>query len=334
MQTSEQNPTAVNSSFSNTYPRLQIAWDATSLGLLKTCPRKYFYALIEGWTTRKLNVNLAFGQLLHLGLEEYDKQRAYGTEHKLAQRCMMERVTKDMGHYEDSGEGTVWHPWSTEDRNKTPHNLLRSLVWYTEQFKDDDCETVVLADGTPAVELPFKFTIPDFIAPDGQEYIFCGHLDRIVEWQGQYWIQDRKTTKSTLYHNFFEKFTPDNQMSMYTAAGSVCFGQDVKGVMVDGIQVAVGFSEFQRGFAHRTPDMMDEWMEETKAWIKLAEQFAMSDSPSAWIKNDSVCDLYGGCVYRLICSKDPGVRQNFLASNFVKGQWDPLKLNEQEDQEN
>ena len=33
-----------NSSFSTEIPNLQLAWDSTSLGLLKECPRKYYPA--------------------------------------------------------------------------------------------------------------------------------------------------------------------------------------------------------------------------------------------------------------------------------------------------
>ena len=31
---------------------IQFAWDSTSLGLLKTCPRLYYYTIIEGYAPR------------------------------------------------------------------------------------------------------------------------------------------------------------------------------------------------------------------------------------------------------------------------------------------
>jgi hypothetical protein len=35
--------------FSPSIPGLQFAFDSVSLGLLKECPRKYQYTILEGW---------------------------------------------------------------------------------------------------------------------------------------------------------------------------------------------------------------------------------------------------------------------------------------------
>jgi hypothetical protein len=55
--------------------QIQYAWDSTSLGWLKTCPRLYQYSMLEGWRSRGESVHLKFGQLYHSGLELYDKAR-------------------------------------------------------------------------------------------------------------------------------------------------------------------------------------------------------------------------------------------------------------------
>jgi hypothetical protein len=42
--------------------------------------------------------------------------------------------------------------------------------------------------------------------------------------------------------------------------------------------------------------------------------------------NPSSCSNYGGCEFRHICSKAPGIRENFLKGDFVQGKrWDPLE---------
>jgi hypothetical protein len=58
--------------------KVQFAWDSTSLGWLKTCPRLYQYSMIEGWRSSAKSVHLEFGGLYHSGLEMYDKQRSLG----------------------------------------------------------------------------------------------------------------------------------------------------------------------------------------------------------------------------------------------------------------
>lgn len=62
--------------FSAQLPTFQIAWDSTSLGLLKECPRKYYYEIILGWRTKWASVHLTFGQLYHAGMEVYDHYAA------------------------------------------------------------------------------------------------------------------------------------------------------------------------------------------------------------------------------------------------------------------
>src|SRR4029077_16909070 len=61
---------------------IQYAWDSTSIGYLKTCPRLYQYIMIEGWTGRGESIHLRFGIEYHKALEEYDRSRANGTTHE------------------------------------------------------------------------------------------------------------------------------------------------------------------------------------------------------------------------------------------------------------
>jgi len=60
---------------------------------------------------------------------------------------------------------------------------------------------------------------------------------------------------------------------------------------------------------------MEEWLRDTKVWLRQAEAFAQEGH---WPQNDKSCTKYGGCVFRNICNKDPSVRQNFLESDFEK----------------
>ena len=59
---------------------IQYAWDSTSLGLLKTCPRKYQYEMIEGWGTRDESIHLRFGIEYHTALQDYAISRAKGVK--------------------------------------------------------------------------------------------------------------------------------------------------------------------------------------------------------------------------------------------------------------
>src|ERR1700751_2496520 len=61
---------------------IQYAWDATSLELLKRCPRLYYYIMIEGWSTEEENVHLRFGIEFHRALHDYELERAANIPHE------------------------------------------------------------------------------------------------------------------------------------------------------------------------------------------------------------------------------------------------------------
>jgi hypothetical protein len=308
-----------NSSFTPQVPGLQKAWDSTSLGLFKECPTKYFQTIIEGWEASQRSPHLTFGTLLHTGVEIYTKLMAKGEWHDSALKQTIDQIIQLSVERDPEGNAHWWH---SDDSVKGPRSLLRTLVWYIEHWRHDPAETVTLSDGSPAVELSFQMELPDLIGPDGEPYILCGHMDRIVEFAGQRWVTDIKTSKAALSSNYFDRYKPDNQMSLYTLAAKVIFDQPVQGVMIDAAQIAVNFSRFQRGFTQRSPAELEEWLEDTYWHIKLAEKMALEQR---WPMNDKSCGLYGGCPFREICAKGPSLRPQWLRSHFKPKVWDPLQ---------
>jgi hypothetical protein len=112
-------------------------------------------------------------------------------------------------------------------------------------------------------------------------------------------------------------------MSLYTIASQVVFASEVKGVMIDVVQVAVGFSRFARGFVYRTQGQLDEWLADLKVHLRHAEGYARD---GYWPQNDKSCQMFGGCAFQKVCSKDPAIRQKFLESNFERKPWNPLQV--------
>lgn len=289
--------------------KLQYAWDSTSIGYLKECPRKYYYTMIENWRGKGQSVHLEFGGLYHKALENYDKMRAHGLDHEQS----LEAVTEDTLR--------ASFAWDFDHNTKTRFGLLRSIIWYLDKFQEDAAKTVILANGEPAVELSFRFEL-DF-GSFGQPYLLCGHLDRLVEFGGGYYVMDRKTTGSTLGGYYFDGYNPDNQMSLYSIAGRLVYNTPVRGVIIDAAQIAVGFTRFDRGFSYRTEAQLNEWLRDLGFWLEQAKRFVEADY---WPMNDKSCHNYGGCPFRKVCSKDPSVRQSFLESDFDRRAWNPLEV--------
>lgn len=316
----------LNSSFSKALPSLQIAWDSTSIGNLKTCPRKYFYSQVYGisqgqaawgWAPRAESVHLVFGLLFHGATERYDHLRADGVEFEQA---VIEVIRWTLAATWDKATG---RPWNSDDPNKNRFTLVRTLVWYLDQFKDDPVSTVILANGKPAVELSFRFELGFNSTATGEPFLLCGHLDRLGVLEDKTYILDKKTSKNTINSDFFKKFSPDNQFSLYTLGAKVIWPGEVKGLIVDAAQVAVTFSRFQRGLVYRDDAQLDEWLRDTRFYIKQAEYFAKS---GYWPQNDKACGNYGGCEFRGICARSPVVRDQWLKADYVARQWDPLQV--------
>lgn len=294
------NDLASNSSFSNS---VQFAWDATSLTSFMTCPRRYQYEVIEGWQ-KKDQDHLIFGLAYANALESYYVQTTGGEDPEIALRNIVRGAlieTKD---------------WVPSQTYKTRETLIRSIVWYFEHFKDDPTEVVVLKSGKPAVELSFSYELDDGI-------FWCGHIDRLVNYNDHIYVMDQKTTRYILSSYYFQKFNPHQQMSGYTFSAKTFWSMPVKGVIIDAAQIKVGSTEFARGFTSRTDEQLEEWYNDTMYWIKRAMETADS---GYFPQNPEGCDKYGGCPFRETCSVSPKIRPNYLKRDFGKREsWDPLK---------
>lgn len=290
----------------------QWRWSAHSLEAAKKCERYYEYTQKMNLTALEENVHQRFGRTYADALEGYHKMRSEGDSFETARDVVVELALKGTADY--------WHDEELKlmrgsARYKTRANLIRSIIWYLEAYRDDPCKTVRLHNGKPAVELPFAFELT-------KEIMLRGRLDRIVEFNSEHYIQDQKTTSSTLGSYYFQRYSPDNQMSLYTIAAEVVWHSPVSGVMIDAAQIAVGFTRFGRGFTYRTKEQNAEWLRNTEHYIeKIWECNEKKDYPM----RDTSCQMYGGCAFLEVCSKSPQVRQSYLDTKFVKQSVNPLE---------
>ena len=299
---------------------IQWAWDSTSLGYFKTCPRLYQYLIIEGWQNNDESVHLRFGGEFHTSVQQYELSRAAGIGHNdSVHDIVRDLLLRTWG----------WNPDKTTKAGKYKNrdSLIRAVIDYLDKYEHDEARTYIKPDGAPAVELSFRFELdfePDHIAT--RPYTLCGHLDRVVEFNGGLYVMDYKTTTQTVADYFFKQFQPNNQMTLYTLAGGVILDAKIKGVIVNGIQLLIeepDRTRVVRNFTYRTNDQLDEWLDDLAFWLGYAESCATNNH---WPQNDLSCDKYGGCRFREICSKSPDVRERFLKTDFTKGEpWNPLK---------
>jgi len=308
----EETPGEIPNPFSASQPKLQTAWDSTSIGYLLSCPRKYQYAIVEGMQPGKMSPPLEFGILFHSCLEYFHKCRAGGMSVDEGLQATVRQTFRLSQGFTGDGDGKKY---------RTRFTLIRSVIWYIDRFRYDSLETLILENGKPAVELSFRLALP-LISPDGDPYLFCGHIDRAVTQGEDTWVSDYKTTSSSMGSKFFEKFCTNWQQGGYIFAGSIIFPDAPKGSIIDGAQLMVGATRFQRGVTERSPAQIDEWLKDFLLTIKQAEQYAEANY---WPMNRSSCDDFGGCIFRdKVCGKDPSVRAQWLHGEFTHRPWNPL----------
>ncbi len=307
--------TSAPSPFSASIPDWQIAWDSTSLGLLKECPKKYHYEMILQYQPRGRGIHLDFGGWYASGVEHYAHARTGGMDHDAAVIHMARWALEASGERDADG---VWTAWESNDPIKNRYTLLRSLIWNVDARREAPFRTHILANGKPAVELSFNFPLFQL---EGETISLSGHLDEVVEFDGKLYVKDDKTTRAPLDAKYFAQFSPHNQMSLYMVAGQVILSEPIAGVLVRAAQIGVNFTRFATRPIPRAPQVVLEWIEDTKFWVAQALEFAKR---SHWPMNDKSCGNYGGCPFQKVCSVSPSHRTAWLKDDYVKREWNPL----------
>ena len=206
--------------------------------------------------------------------------------------------------------------------NKNRQSLLRTLVWYgLSQPEDirDGYRPYVFPDGTQAVELSGRLPLP-WRNSYGEQYILSWNFDYIGEFGVEHFITDNKTTKKTLDSSFFNAYSPDTQFDTYAMVGPIAYPDlNIKGVMLEGVQILVGSSAFGMHPYYKTEEQNEEHFYDMKVWIDQAERYALT---GYWPMNKRNCWL---CPFKGVCSLDPRDRQGALEANFKRQpRWDPL----------
>lgn len=303
----------------------QFAWDATSLKWAATCQRYYLFQMLFSFEGPK-SVHLIFGGHYAKALERYHQHVAAGKSHDEAQLLAVQSALIDSWvHNLDSTGAPIpasGHAQVFDSPVKSREGLIRTIIWYLEEYLESEITTHVLANGKAAVELSFKVEL-------GNRYIYSGHIDRVVKWGSDFYVQDQKTTGSGLNHRFFTQFDTDIQMSGYSFAGRIIYSIPIRGVMIDGAEIGDGYSRFLRGYTMRDEPLLAEWratmtdlIDQTRA---NTVAYRKSNDMSVFPPNYTACGNYGGCSFRSVCSIAPALRERYLRSNFsTRPQWNPL----------
>lgn len=309
---------------------VQFAWDSVSLTSILACARRYQYSIIRGLHPKSPSyaIALVFGILFHKGCEVYHKARANGFDHDEATFITVRYLLDDPAtatlpvdaHIEEMKANTDEDDDGITLRNskiRTRYYLFRSVVWYLEHYKEDQCKTIILPSGAPACELSFRLPVSVEVA--GTPIILCGHIDRGIEFNDFLYVSDYKTSKS-LTKQFFQMFDLSHQMTGYSIAGSSIFHAETKGAMIDGAALQVGQVQFGRAFTKRTKGQYSEYFDLLGHVAHLAVRHYETDD---YPMNTASCYF---CEFKDICRTPPEFREPYIRQHYFQKQgWNPLE---------
>jgi len=192
----------------------------------------------------------------------------------------------------------------TEDSLRTVEKGTELIRLYTKKYARE----------------PFKFlhTETPFALPLKNDVVLCGKEDAIVEWNGEIYVFERKTT-SRLGVTFFKKFRQDYQIDIYCLACRELVGK-CAGAIIDAVRVCKPKAKMEvdlvRDIVGRTDRDLDEARKEI---IEI-----IGDMRKGHIyKNKQACYTWGGCEFLPICEshENPKVIRDF----YKESVWNPMK---------
>ena len=286
----------------------QVVWDATSITAASTCPRKYYYQILNHWSAQRTSIHLVFGKIFATALEDFflysfNPDFEYETALQETIKWALEETDKE--------------PIFETESKKTRLALCRAIIHYLDKYFDHDRPRIFMAGGVPGIELTFAVEI-------GEDWVLTGRMDRVVEDENGVQILDQKTSGGPLNQGYFANYTPNHQVSAYLLAGRTIFPNGVKTMLIDAITIAGGKIDSKRANIARNAPQLDEWVDNTRSLIKSIHSYD-PENATAFPQNPSACGMYGGCPFRGICSSSPEVRPILLNDDFEQRVWNPVK---------
>lgn len=289
--------------------------DASKLQEYMTCPRKYFYRYVLGWTTEGVNHDLVFGEAVHRTMEVlYDAKKQdveLSTPVKTAARAAF------MNHYRE-----YFAEHTDQDKSpKDPGNVTIMLDQYIKKYAHEDIkvEHIEVAGSVPldtTGEMSLHFRI-----------------DTIVEQEGKKLVLEHKTGKQNS-RQWRDQWLLKMQVGVYTHALYCVYPtDDVYGVVINGLLFKKGGNELLRIPVRKTPDSMNVWLWNTldlmvrlkKEFLRLSHCSPADRVMEAFPMNTESCTKYWGCPYIDFCTAwpNPLKRCEEPPPGYVIERWNP-----------
>lgn len=280
----------------------QLRWDSSSLDSFSRCPRYYKHSYLDNIQLKiESKVEMYWGSCYHECMEMYD--RALAPPYDMSRADAVASALEKAATFEAKLNNIA-------DNRCSYVNLKKAIIGWDIAYAEDNLKTAIMPDGTAAVEVYFTLPIPGI---PGRS--LSGRIDRMaVDENGDLWIIDRKTTKSSLGAFYFRKFNPNAQSYIYIKAMQM-LGLKPAGFMIDAVECQVKNVKFAQERFQPAQDCIDEFMGELGDRILQAERYSTAGS---FPRNLAACNSFGqfGCPYRPICGTTHVNREKVIAQEY------------------
>ena len=260
--------------------------DSSKMQELMTCPRKYFYRYILGWTQDIPNIHIAFGSAWHCAMEQL-LIKGYGSDGIIAG---IDAFNTEFSKKYACGPLEPSSPKSNAD-------IPAALCAYTERYKNDREQTL--------------FTEIAGTVPIGPERVLHFRLDSILKDERERFLSREHKTGSRNDRSWQDQWSLSLQIFGYLHVLYCLYEpEQVYGVTVNGTFFQKSGCDFMRIPIRKNVDMLNAWLYEINHYIDLLEMYQEElegASPQDQIlttfpKNTTNCTKYFGCPYLAMCS--------------------------------
>lgn len=288
-------------------------WDSTMRSAYLSCPRKFYWEFLRGYSMSERSIHLHFGAAYARGLEEW---RIGVWEHGLSARDALWPAVRALVIEWGDGEDVP------EDDYKNLTSCLLLLEAHTRAYAPatDIVQPYLDSEGKAAIEYTFAIPIPEVLHPTtGQPIIYAGRFDMMgVYNHSDIVVVDDKTTRQ-MGPSWSKQWLMRGQLIGYCWAAQQ-YGLPVLMACVRGAKITKKELSFADAFPQYNQQMVDNWYKQLVFDLKQAIQ---SWETQYWAMDFAdACGAYGGCSFSLLCTAVDPVK--WLESHYKRRHWNPL----------
>jgi len=293
--------------------------DSTKLSRYASCPRKYFFSDVLGWTSEVPSQTLHFGVAAHAAMEVIMRNGCTPAAYADAIDVF------DVGYRKHFPPET-----DVQFEHRNPQTLRQALAIYVcenagEQWEVIDIEKIVQVPITDEELITCKIDCIACSKKDGLIYAIDHKFSKVQQW----WWHDSWKLRT--------------QSFAYIYALEMLYGpEEVGGFLVNGFFLQKSYKDgrpnvsFNRSLVTKSALQITAWLRRTERLIerinndyKALRRCTKDDSVmSAFPINDTACVQYNKlCSFHQLCDawQNPAAKEDVLPVGFKREHWNPLK---------